>query len=229
MNQIIQALLFVVLTLLFLLFFYLGTGRNKRVLAFSAFWLSSISILALSDFFQDTISIPPRFLLVFLGNIILVVSFYKVLKATVIDYRYAMLIHTLRIPVEVFLFFLFLQKKVPEIMTFAGWNYDIFIGISALILLLAFLFFKYSASKKVLLIWNYVGLSFLINIAVIAVLAAPLPIQQFSFDQPNIAVSEFPYIFLPSFIVPIVFLMHILMVMQLNNESMAIVHPKKKT
>ena len=206
---------FLLTALLFLLFVYLGTGRNKRVFFVSAIWIFFVCILALFDFFQNTDTVPPRFAIVLIGNIFIVVFVYLQLKSVAQDFNYSMLVHSLRIPVEIALYFLFLQKQVPEIMTFAGWNYDIMIGISALILFLSSYILKAKPSRKCMLLWNFLGLIFLINIVVIAVLSAPLPIQKLSFDQPNMAVLNFPYILLPSFIVPIVILTHFLSIKQL--------------
>ncbi len=127
-----------------------------------------------------------------------------------------MAIHVFRIPVEVFLFFLYLEEQVPKIMTFMGLNFDILIGVSALIILIATNIFKFRLTKNILLIWNWIGLLFLMNIVVIAVLSAPLPFQQMSFDRPNIAVLSFPYVLLPSYIVPVVFLAHIITIKHLG-------------
>lgn len=209
---------FIITTLLFLLFFYLGTGRNKRVLIFSIFWLILISSISLTGFFQNTNTIPPRFLIVLIGNIAFIAFLYSRLKAVALDYRYAMLVHALRVLVEITLYFLFLRKQVPKIMTFNGLNFDIIIGISALICFILSQLFKVNLGKKTLLIWNVIGLLFLMNIIVIAFLSAPLPIQLLSFEQPNIAVLSFPYILLPSFIVPFVILTHILSIKQLTKR-----------
>ena len=211
-------IVFLITTLLFLLFFYLGTGRNKRVLFVSIFWLILMSTISLTGFFQNTNTIPPRFLIVLIGNIAFIAFPYASLKTVALDYRYAMLVHALRIPVEITLYFLFLRKQVPEIMTFNGLNFDIIIGISAILIFFLSQSFKVNLGKKTLLIWNIIGLLFLMNIVVIAILSAPLPFQQLSFEQPNIALLSFPYILLPSFIVPFVILTHIIFIKQLTKR-----------
>jgi hypothetical protein len=43
------------------------------------------------------------------------------------------------------------------------------------------------------------------------------PFQQFAFDQPNIAVLYFPFIWLPSCVVPLVLLSHLAAIRQLSN------------
>lgn len=96
-------------------------------------------------------------------------------------------------------------------MTFKGWNFDILIGLSAL----AILFYQFISKRKIkpqfFLIWNITGIVFLSIIVTLAILSAPLPVQQFAFDQPNIAVLEFPYCWLPTCVVPIVLISHILL------------------
>ncbi len=97
-------------------------------------------------------------------------------------------------------------------MTFAGWNFDILIGLSALIILLYQISSKRKVSRHFSIIWNIIGIIFLLFIVSLAILSSPLPIQQFAFAQPNIAVLEFPYCFLPTCVVPIVLISHILLI-----------------
>ena len=64
-------------------------------------------------------------------------------------------------------------------------------------------------------IWNFISLGLLLNIIFIAILSAKTPLQQFAFDQPNIAIGHFPFNWLPSIIVPIVLLSHLATIRQL--------------
>lgn len=214
-----SAITFIFMTLLFLLLFYLATGRNKRVLFMSIIWIIVISLISYTGFFTTTDTSPPRFIIVILGNLFFIIFSFKNLKNYILNFKLIMMIHSLRIVVEFGLYFLFLSKLVPKIMTFEGLNYDILSGISALIILVLHHYYKINLSKKMLLFWNFTGMLLLINIVAIAILSAPLPIQQFSFEQPNIAVLYFPYILLPSFIVPVVFIAHILSIYQLLKKN----------
>lgn len=210
---------FLIITLLFLLFFYKATGWNKRVLFVSIFWIILITSFSLTGFFQNTNTVPPRFLIVLIGNLIFILFIFKMIKHQKFKLNDVLLIHTLRIPIEIVLYCLFLDKQVPKIMTFEGFNFDICVGASAFVFFVLTQFCKINFSKKVLLIWNIIGGLFLVNIVVIAILSAPLPIQQFSFEQPNIAVLKFPYVLLPSFVVPIVFLTHLISIKQFTINS----------
>lgn len=115
--------------------------------------------------------------------------------------------HTVRLPVEIVLFGLFIYQMVPELMTFEGRNYDIIMGITAPII--GILLLKKRISKKALLIWNILGLFLVTFILVNGVLSAELPFQQFAFDQPNRGLNYFPFVLLPATIVPIVVWTHI--------------------
>ncbi len=96
-------------------------------------------------------------------------------------------------------------------MTFKGWNFDILIGFSALVLLVYALITNKKFNKQFFIIWNIIGIVFLLFIVALAILSSPLPIQQLAFEQPNIAVLEFPYCLLPTCVVPIVLMSHILL------------------
>ena len=120
----------------------------------------------------------------------------------------------IRIPIEIILYWLFLYKTIPELMTFEGRNFDIIAGISAPYIVY-FGFKKTKLSKKAILAWNIICLGLLLKIIANALLAAPSPIQKFAFDQPNIAILYFPFSWLPTFIVPIVLFGHLVSIRQL--------------
>ena len=207
---------FLLITLSAFVLFYLATGRNNTVLLVSILWVTLIGTMALLGFFQDTESLPPRFMLVLLGNIALVSYSYRTLKTNPINEKLLLLIHGMRLPVEIGLYQLFLLGLVPQIMTYAGRNYDIAIGISALLLFLLGITSKTSIGRKLNLTWQSAGLISLLIIVVTAILSAPSPFQVFAFDQPNIAVLRFPFILLPAYIVPTVFLSHLLTLRKLT-------------
>lgn len=98
-------------------------------------------------------------------------------------------------------------------MTFEGRNFDIVAGITAPIIVY-FGFTKTKIDRQTILIWNVIFLGFLLNIVVNALFSAPSPIQIFAFDQPNIAILNFPFIWLPTFIVPIVLFGHLTSIRQ---------------
>ncbi len=119
----------------------------------------------------------------------------------------SLLTQFMRIPVEITLYLLFLRAMVPKIMTFAGWNFDIVFAFSAFIIGLICSYKK--IGTKGLIIWNIIGICFVVFIFVIGVLSSPVPFQQFAFDQPNTGVLVFPYVLLPTTIVPLAIYLHL--------------------
>lgn len=202
--------IFIGITLLSLLLFYYATGKDKRVLLLSILWILVVGVVSYSGYFTNTLAKPPRFLLVLLGAVLLSVFLFKRVNKDKRNANLLIAVHTLRLPIELVLYQLFLQKQVPILMTFEGYNFDIIMGISSIVLLVYLWLTKNRLSKTFILVWNMFGLVFLIIIVAIAILSSPLPLQQLAFDQPNIALLQFPFTYLPAFIVPIVFLSHIL-------------------
>jgi hypothetical protein len=127
-------------------------------------------------------------------------------------------LNIVRVPVEIVLFWLYLHKTIPELMTFEGRNFDIIAGITAP-LIAYFGLTKAILNRRIILIWNIICLALLVNIVVNALFSAPTPIQVFAFDQPNIAILYFPFSWLPTFIVPIVLLGHLSSIRQLLKQK----------
>jgi len=74
--------------------------------------------------------------------------------------------------------------------------------------------------RKVFLIWNIASLGLLAFIVVNAILSVESPFQQFGLDQPNRALSYFPYILLPATIAPLVMYTHILDIFEIRRNKM---------
>jgi len=209
-NLVIIFLLTVILT--FLLF--INAVRNKPTAAIVlVIWLAVTGILSINKVFQNTSTIPPRLMIVIAPAILFIILLLITKRGRKftdnIDLKKLTLVHIVRVPVEITLFMLSTHKLIPELMTFAGRNFDILSGITAPIVY--FVCFKNSQLKnrKLLLVWNFICLGLLLNIVINALLSAPFPFQQFAFDQPNIAILYFPFTWLPCFIVMIVLYSHL--------------------
>jgi hypothetical protein len=176
------------------------------------FWIILTGSLAVSGFYDAPAVFPPRlFVFGVLPAVLFVLANVVLFRERLINklpLRLLTLIHVVRIPVELTLYWLFIGGLAPQVMTFAGRNYDIFSGILAI----AAYFLAFTAgraNKWVLITFNVVGLALLANIVITAILSIEGPIQRFGFDQPNRAVLYFPYIWLPAVIVPIVLFSHL--------------------
>lgn len=210
-------LFFILTTILALVLLYRAT-KNLRTIVIVVFWLALQAVVSLSGFYTIANGIPPRFVLLLLPPVIFiaVLFFTKTGKRSMDGYnlKALTLFHMVRIPVELTLYWLHLHKAVPEIMTFEGRNFDILCGLTAPFVYY-FGFIKNVFQRKVLILWNIICLLLLANIVVTAVLSAPFRFQQFGFEQPNIALFYFPFIWLPCFIVPAALLAHLSALKQL--------------
>lgn len=190
----------------------LQTRAGRLLIFVLPLWIALQTVLGVGGFYQRTDSFPPRiFLYGVLPPVILSLVYLVFFRPSFIDrlpLRLLTLVHVVRIPVEIVLYWLAAAGAVPTIMTFAGWNFDIASGILAAVVFVV-AFRKGSADKRLLIAFNVIGLLLLINIVTIAVLSLPTPVQQLAFDQPNRAVLAFPYNFLPSIVVPIVLFAHL--------------------
>jgi hypothetical protein len=202
---------FIIVTLLSLWLFYEGTGREIKILYISLGLLLVTGIISYSGFLQNTKAIPPRFLLLMLPVILTFICIYKIINPSKIKRNHLLALHTLRLPVELVLYSLFLERKVPQLMTFSGLNFDIVMGITAILILLFVLLFKKELNRNLMIAWNFIGILFLSFIVTIAILSSPVPFQKLAFDQPNIGILEFPFTYLPVFVVPTVLLSHLLL------------------
>ncbi|WP_405410476.1 hypothetical protein [Maribacter sp. Asnod1-A12] len=197
--------LFLLISLLSLLLFYYGTGKNKRLVFTFSTWQIVIGALSITQVFKNK---PILFIIPIIVTTTIIIWGYRKVDNRKIEKKYLLATHILRIPVELILYQLFLDGKIPKLMTFEGWNFDILIGISALIILAYQIIRKKKLNRHFYTIWNLVGILFLITIVIFAILSAPLPIQRLAFNQPNIAVLEFPFCFLPTCVVPLIFISH---------------------
>jgi len=214
---------FILTTLVTVGFFYKAT-HSKNSLLFVCSWMGVTAVLGLTGFYRNYDAFPPRFMFLLpLGLLFVIIfSFTKKGKQFMqgIDNKWITLIHTIRIPVEVVLYYVFLAGLIPDLMTFEGYNFDIISGVTAPIVFY-FYFVKQKLSKGFLLFWNFLCLGLLANILTIAFLSAKTPFQQLAFHQPNIGVTYFPFVWLPAVIVPIVFFSHITSIYQLLNTKNA--------
>jgi hypothetical protein len=227
------SLLFGIVTIATLLLFYwtlknsdseITRRKANPIAAGLILWLILQAFLTIKGFYNSNLdAIPPKLMLFgILPMILLIVLLFVTTKGKqfIDSLPLASLtyLNVIRIPVEITLLYLFLNKAVPQLMTFEGRNFDILSGISAP-LIAYFGFVKKTISLRVILIWNFICLALLANIVIIALLSAPFLFEQFAFEQPNIAILNFPFSWLPTFIVPVVLFGHLVSIRKLTRSK----------
>jgi len=190
-----------------------------RVMLAMTGWVALLGLLSLEGFFADFGSLPPRIVAALL--VPLVLGFFwlrsdgmrELLARTPL--QWPIYLQSFRIVMEVILWLLYLQHRVPAIMTFEGRNADILVGLSAIPLAYVCLVRKLW-SPRVAFWWNLGGILILLNVVVHAQLSTPSPLRVFVTDPPVTFIAYWPYILLPGFLVPLAWLGHAASLIQLT-------------
>lgn len=206
--------------LLSLIWFYYATQKSNLFLIVALIWIGVQALLGLSGVYLAKEAMPPRILLFgLLPSLILIVLLFSTKKGKEIinrvDLKTLTWFHSIRIPVEIVIYMLFSERLLSQYMTVEGTNFDLLSGISAPIV--TYLVFRSSPiKKKLLFVWNILALGLLANVVISAILAFPSPFQILSLQQPNVAVMYFPFNLLPTFVVPLVLLAHLIAIKRLR-------------
>lgn len=205
-------ILFFACTVYTIVILYLAIKKAELVLYGSLMWCVIQYFIVSSEFYENTTSIPPRFTLAVAPSIMIIISIFysqwgKYFLMS-INYYYLNFIHLVRIPVEFGLYGLAIYKAIPMTMTFEGLNFDIVAGLTVPFILI-FYYYKKRMNKKYVIIWHSISMLLLLGIIFNAIFAFESPIQLHAFDQPNKGMLKYPYILLPSYIVPVVMFTHI--------------------
>jgi len=217
--------LFAVTAVAAVLVFWKATHYFRSVLIVLLIWAIPQSILSVRGFYTNWSATPPRFPMMIVLPVLLICVLFLTKRGRIfidsLNLETLTILHAIRIPVEICLYYLFIAKVIPRSMTFEGSNFDLISGISAPFVY----YFAFVAKKmdwKFLLGWNILCLALLLNVLITALLSAKTPFQQLAFDQPNIGVTYFPFVLLPTVVVPIVLFSHLASIRQiLRRESRA--------
>lgn len=186
----------------------------KWVFLGMACWLAIVGILSMMGFYSNFEVLPPRIMifgllppmLLSLYLILFSKTFSKILQH--IPPRWLIEIQSFRIVMEVMLWLGFMGYFIPFQMTFVGFNMDIIAGITACFAGYAF-FGRNRVLKPESVIWNIFGIFLLINILFIATISTPYSFQVFKNEPANTFIAAFPFIWIPTFIVPFALAMHL--------------------
>lgn len=186
-------------------------------------WLSYVTVISVAGVLQKG-GLPPRI------PLMLILPLFTFMFWFVRSGRFAGVIAALpgvwlvyaqsfRIIVELLLHALYKEGILPKMGTFEGYNYEIVIGITAL--LIGYLgYTKQVLPRGILVLWNWMGLGTLAVVVFIFlshvymrglyVNPEPLSIEDF---------GAFPYTLLAGFLMPMAVFMHVLSLMKLSKSN----------
>lgn len=200
---------FIVLTVYVVFMFVKSNKLKATTLSILVIWSVLISILSYVGVYHfqkgDTVS---RFGLILIPTTVFIIyllrntSFYNNR-----DIRWSTAVHIVRFPVELLLFQLAVSEWIPMEMTYKGWNFDIIPGITS-ILLVIWMNYK-TVNRKLIIVWNIMGLCLVLFILTNGVLSQEMLYQKFGYSIANKGIAYFPVVLLAGVIVPIVIYTHI--------------------
>jgi hypothetical protein len=118
-----------------------------------------------------------------------------------------------RVAVELVLWRLHHAGLVPRRMTFEGRNFDVAVGLTAP--LVAWLVARGRVGRAGQAVWHLASLSLLVNVVSMAVLSAPGPLRHFRDDVPLVVVGRLPWVWLPTVLVPVALMSHLVSLVRL--------------
>ncbi len=186
-------------------------------------WLAYAAILGKSGFLAN-FDFPPRFpilliLPAFIFTGVLLSRHHDSPVIAAIPKSWLIYYQTFRIAIEsLFIASVGIGVLLPEV-TFEGYNYDIVFAFTAP--LVAFLVFnKKLLSQKIALAWNYLGLAVIASILFLFTTTIYFP--SFWGSAETLAKEgfvDFPYVFVPAFLMPSAVFMHIVSIIQLTKSK----------
>jgi len=198
-----------------------ATALSLRLGVGIAAWLSVLAGVAASGALGDFEARPPRPLLLLVATMVLfaITTRRKIvgrlLEATPDAWLVAL--QTMRIPIELMLYGLFVAGKFPIHLTFEGRNFDVLVGLSAPVM--ALLASRGKLGPRGLVAWHVVSLGLLANIVFMAVTTLPGPLHLAWPGASNVVVTTFPYVYLPGFLVPVALFGHVLALRKLAKRA----------
>jgi hypothetical protein len=128
------SLFFITTTILTVFLFCRAVSNFKTTLIILLVWITLQSLVALSGFYTITNAKPPRFMMSVLPALVFIICLFVTPKGRAYldtsNIKALTILHIVRAPVELVLFWLFLYKAVPKLMTFEGRNFDILSGLT---------------------------------------------------------------------------------------------------
>lgn len=186
-------------------------------------WLVYVSLLSLAGVFKVG-GLPPRIpLLLVLPPFAFITYFFSkkkhrnLIEAT--PASWLVYSQSFRVVVELMLYSLFLQGVLPKAGTYEGYNYEILIGITSIVV--GYWGYTRKALPNIVLkIWNYTGLVTLTIVVFIMISHAYFPDLYTKPEKLNISdFGSFPYTLLAGFLMPLAVFMHVFSLKKIANEN----------
>lgn len=206
-------LIFGLITFLTLFTFYKASGSCRQLLLMIAAWMIFQSLFSLSNLYKVSVLGFPGWMLLILPPLVFLIWLFVSPKGekylAAMDMHLLVVIHIVRAPAGLVIYWLYISKLVPHEMTFAGGNLDILSGVTAPIVYY-FAMMRGNVKWKLLVIWNIASLLMLSNVIFRTISSGSATLL----DHDSI-LFHFPFVYLSGVILPIIFCSHMVVIRNL--------------
>jgi hypothetical protein len=168
----------------------------------SCVWMGAAHVAATSGILREWDRTPPPFALlvaaIVIGAVALAFSTLGGRIATHVPLWALVGVQGFRLPLELAMHRLVGLGIMPEQMSYTGRNLDIVTGATAIIV--AALVASGAGGRRLVALWNVLGLGLLLNVVVVAILSTPR-FQFFGAEHLNVFVTYPPFVWLPAVMV----------------------------
>jgi hypothetical protein len=96
---------------------------------------------------------------------------------------------------------------------------DILVGLGAVIVAVVLLKRGEQRARSLVLAWCAFGILDLVVAVATGFLSAPSPLQQLAIDDPNAAIVSYPFVLIPTFLVPVSIILHVYVIARLRTVA----------
>lgn len=194
------------------MFRHLQSQHAKRISLGLVAWLIWVGGLAGSGLLADQSLRPPALIFVVAPILIFMVRLVTTEwgRAFALSFPVGLLLgaQSFRVLVELMLHRLWQEGQIPQMLTWSGNNFDVFVGLSAPFA--AWLVSRNRLGLWLAQAWTAVGILMLANVIVRSVLTAPGPLNLLVAEVPNQLPAQFPYALLVGFFAPLALALHLM-------------------
>jgi len=226
MLELSYILIYITLIVLIFIGFKKAISKRKNINAFTAtfiganlLWLAYLYLISFNGFVSDR-SLPPRFpIAVFIPLVVIIIFLLRWLQKEdlhrLIPKSWAIYYQTFRVIMEQVILFTALKEIIPMEATYKGYNFEFYFALSAPFVAY-FAFKKKVLPDSFLILWNCLGILFLIIVVTIIASAFFAP-DWWNYENQIVKddFTKLPFILLPAFMVPSAIFMHLFSIIQI--------------
>lgn len=186
-------------------------------------WLVYVAAISFTGLLKDA-GLPPRIPLLLVAPVFAFAIYFCCAQKyrphiAAMPASWLVYLQSFRIFVELLLWGLFLQGVLPKSVTFEGYNHEMYIGVTAL--LVGLLGYTYKVlPKAVIVLWHIAGLCTLATIVILFMSHIYFPERWDDMNQFSLSdFGSFPYTYLAGFLMPLAVFLHVISLIKMRRAN----------